>query len=253
MQDLPHETLSFRDFTLDLTRGCLLRGEQEVKLRPKSFETLKHLVENSGRLISKNELIGAVWPETSVTDDSLVQCLIDVRRALGSEGQRIVKTVPRRGYIFDVEVTRNGSAHSDVPEATPTVTVVASDTVASPRVWSHSRALQAGAVLALVATAGLIFWLLWRSQQKPAPEIKTLAVLPFRSQIPDDGHDYLGIANEIIMKVSNTGAVTVRPTSSVRKYANQEVDALTAARDLQVVHLLREGHVSLLQHWSNAQ
>ena len=64
MQRLQHHTLSFSDFTLDLTRGCLLRGDEEVKLRPKSFETLRHLVENSGRLISQNELIAAVWPDT---------------------------------------------------------------------------------------------------------------------------------------------------------------------------------------------
>ena len=57
MQRLQHHTLSFNDFTLDLTRGCLLRGDEEIKLRPKSFETLRHLVENSGRLIGKNELI----------------------------------------------------------------------------------------------------------------------------------------------------------------------------------------------------
>jgi len=107
MQRLQHQTLSFNNFTLDLTRGCLLRGAEEIKLRPKSFETLRHLVENGGRLISKNELIEAVWPDTSVTDDSLVQCLIDIRRALGKEGQQIVRTVPRRGYIFEATVTRN--------------------------------------------------------------------------------------------------------------------------------------------------
>jgi DNA-binding winged helix-turn-helix (wHTH) protein len=86
-----------------------MRGSEEVKLRPKSFETLRHLVENSGRLISKHELISAMWADTSVTDDSLVQCLIDVRRALGEDAQQIIKTVPRRGYIFDAEVKLNHS------------------------------------------------------------------------------------------------------------------------------------------------
>ena len=109
MQNSQPHTLSFKEFKLDLTRGRLLRKEEEIKLRPKSFETLKHLVENNGRLISKNELIAALWPDTSVTDDSLVQCLIEVRRALGDEGTQILKTVPRRGYIFDVEVQRNGT------------------------------------------------------------------------------------------------------------------------------------------------
>ncbi len=110
MKQLQHETISFNDFMLDLTRGCLLRGAEEVKLRPKSFDVLKHLVENHGRLVSKDELIQAVWPNTAVTDDSLVQCLIEVRRALGNGGQQLVKTVPRRGYILDAKVIKHDSA-----------------------------------------------------------------------------------------------------------------------------------------------
>src|SRR3989440_5159318 len=107
MQKVSHLKQSFDGFTLDLTRGCLLRGTQEIKLRPKPFEALNFLVANPGRLISKAESIQTIWPDTAVTDDSLVQCLIEVRRALGDEAQQIIKTVPRRGYIFDREVTDN--------------------------------------------------------------------------------------------------------------------------------------------------
>src|SRR6266571_3896237 len=105
MQRLSHRTYSFDSFTLDLARGCLLRGEQEVKLRPKVFDALKYLVENNNRLVTKAELIQALWPDSFVTDDSLVQCLVEVRRALGDDAQQYIKTVPRRGYIFDVVVT----------------------------------------------------------------------------------------------------------------------------------------------------
>src|ERR687886_2000311 len=110
MQKLASQTHSFAEFTLDLTRGCLRRGQEQIKLRPKSFEVLKYLVENNERLISKDELIRAVWVDTAVTDDSLVQCLKDIRHALGDEAQQIIKTVPRRGYIFDKEVSDDGSA-----------------------------------------------------------------------------------------------------------------------------------------------
>jgi len=110
MQKLSHQILSFSEFTLDLTRGSLLHGQQEIKLRPKSFEVLRYLVQNNGRLISKDELIHAVWIDTAVTDDSLVQCLKDIRRALSDEAQEIIRTVPRRGYIFDTTVRENGSA-----------------------------------------------------------------------------------------------------------------------------------------------
>ena len=110
MQKLAHQTLTFDDLTLDLTRGSLLRGSEEIKLRPKSFEALKYLVQNSGRLVTKDELIQAVWPDSFVTDDSLVKCVNDVRHALGDEGQRAIKTVPRRGYIFDKEVRESSAA-----------------------------------------------------------------------------------------------------------------------------------------------
>src|SRR2546429_8939304 len=103
MQKLTHQILSFSEYTLDLRRGCLLRAQEEIKLRPKSFEVLSYLVENNGRLISKDELIHAVWVDAAVTDDSLVQCLKDIRHALG-ETQQIIKTVHGRGYIFDTEV-----------------------------------------------------------------------------------------------------------------------------------------------------
>ena len=109
MERLPPKILSFDVFRLDLIRGCLRRDNQEIKLPPKPFQALKYLVENPGRLISKAELIQTIWPDTAVTDDSLVQCLMEVRRALSDDAQQIVKTVPRRGYIFDREVRDNGT------------------------------------------------------------------------------------------------------------------------------------------------
>lgn len=109
MQKPVHQIYSFDEFTLDLTRGCLLHQTEEIKLRPKSFEVLKFLVENGGRLITKDEIIQFVWQGMAVTDDSLVQCLKDIRRALGDDGQQIIKTIPRRGYIFEKAVSENGS------------------------------------------------------------------------------------------------------------------------------------------------
>ena len=88
-----------------MARGCLLQGDEEIKLRPKVYETLKYLVENAGRLVSKQELIQAVWPDAFVTDDSLVQCAGELRRALKDRDQLLLKTVPRRGYVFAGQVT----------------------------------------------------------------------------------------------------------------------------------------------------
>lgn len=105
----------FGDFTLDVRRGCVLRGDAEIKLRPKVYETLKYLVEHSGRLVGKQELIQAVWPDAFVTDDSLVQCTVELRRALDDRTQKLLKTVPRRGYLFTAPVVRHPSKADHFP------------------------------------------------------------------------------------------------------------------------------------------
>lgn len=97
----------FREFTLDVARGSLFKAGQEIKLRPKVYEALKYLVENPGRLIGKEELIQALWPDRFVTDDSLVQCTVELRRALADRGQQLLKTVPRRGYLLTARVTQS--------------------------------------------------------------------------------------------------------------------------------------------------
>ena len=97
----------FGEFTLDVARGAVFQAGGEIKLRPKVYEALKYLVENPGRLIGKEELIQALWPDRFVTDDSLVQCTVELRRALADRGQQLLKTVPRRGYLFTARVTQS--------------------------------------------------------------------------------------------------------------------------------------------------
>src|SRR5712664_941177 len=97
--------LRFDRYVLDLDRGCLLLDGGEIVLRPKTFAVLKYLVENSGRLVSKDELFAAVWPNLAITDDVLVQSVGELRRALGEDGTRLIRTLPRRGYRFESEVS----------------------------------------------------------------------------------------------------------------------------------------------------
>jgi DNA-binding winged helix-turn-helix (wHTH) protein len=107
----------FGEFTLDIARGCLFKAGAEIKLRPKVYETLKYLVEHPGRLISKQELMQAVWPDAFVTDDSLVQCTLELRRALDDRGQQLLKTVSRRGYLFTAQVIQCPS--KPIPSSAP--------------------------------------------------------------------------------------------------------------------------------------
>src|SRR4051794_12189833 len=98
------------EYTLDPKRGCLLRAGEPVHLRPQSYEVLRYLADNPGRLISKEELIGEVWRGRAVTDDSIVQCLRDVRLALGAATGRCIRTVRGRGYILETEGSPNAAS-----------------------------------------------------------------------------------------------------------------------------------------------
>jgi predicted ATPase/DNA-binding winged helix-turn-helix (wHTH) protein len=114
---LQASTLSYQfgEFTLDIARGSLHRSGAEIKLRPKVYETLKYLVEHPGRLISKQELMQVVWPDSFVTDDSLVQCTLELRRALDDGSQQLLQTLPRRGYVFNAAVIERSTAPDRFP------------------------------------------------------------------------------------------------------------------------------------------
>lgn len=105
VEQIAYRALQFDHFNLDLARGCLRAGDQDIYLRPKTFDVLRYLVENAERLVSRQELHDAVWPNVAVSDDSLVQCIRELRKKLGDDGRRLIKTVPRRGYRFDSTVT----------------------------------------------------------------------------------------------------------------------------------------------------
>ena len=89
-------------FTFDEGRASLHGPTGPVALRRKSFEVLRYLVERPDRVVAKEELLEAVWPNVVVGDDSLAQCVTEIRRALGRTGRDVVKTVPRRGYMLSI-------------------------------------------------------------------------------------------------------------------------------------------------------
>ena len=92
---VPPGAWRFDRFTLDLGRRALLGPDgTEVPLRPKSFALLRLLVENAGRVVDRDAIMAAVWPDVVVTDESITQCVRDIRKTLGDEAQQVLKTVP---------------------------------------------------------------------------------------------------------------------------------------------------------------
>ncbi|HVB15985.1 MAG TPA: winged helix-turn-helix domain-containing protein [Stellaceae bacterium] len=95
----------FDRFILHVERGALLADGVGRALRPKSFALLRHFVENPGRPIDRDEIMDAVWPEIFVSDDSIAQCVRDIRRALDDGEHQLLRTLPRRGYLLTAQVT----------------------------------------------------------------------------------------------------------------------------------------------------
>jgi adenylate cyclase len=96
----------FGGFVLDLRRGMLLASDSlECPLRPKAFALLRLLVENAGTVVSHGAIMDAVWPDVIVNDESIAQCIRDIRRTLGSNAEGMIRAVSRRGYMFSAPVS----------------------------------------------------------------------------------------------------------------------------------------------------
>jgi TolB-like protein/DNA-binding winged helix-turn-helix (wHTH) protein len=93
-----------RKFVVDLGRGELLdQAGARVDLRARSLDLLLRLAENAGHVVTKDALMAAVWPDVCVTEDSLTQCVSDIRKAIGDVRHDIVRTAPRKGYLLVAE------------------------------------------------------------------------------------------------------------------------------------------------------
>src|SRR5438093_1299597 len=99
--------LAFGPFELDPAAGILRAGDLPIALDAKPFELLLHLARHAGQILSRRDLLDALWPEGTANEDAVVQCVVEVRRALGdaTRNSRYLRTVPRRGYLLAVEVT----------------------------------------------------------------------------------------------------------------------------------------------------
>ena len=103
---------TFQSFRLDLRNHCLWNGEERVRIPPKAFDVLRYLVENPQRLVTQDELLEALWPDTYVNPEVLRKYILDVRKILGDRPDRpeFIETVPKRGYRFVAAVSDDGAA-----------------------------------------------------------------------------------------------------------------------------------------------
>lgn len=109
----------FESYVLDTSNACLWRGGVQILLPPKPFEVLRYLVEHPGRLVTHDELLDALWPETYVQPQVLRTYVLELRKVLGDEADRprFIQTQPKRGYRFVATVTERAAAETSAPAA----------------------------------------------------------------------------------------------------------------------------------------
>jgi DNA-binding winged helix-turn-helix (wHTH) protein/tetratricopeptide (TPR) repeat protein/TolB-like protein len=163
------ELLRFAGFELDQRRAELRRPDgSAIRLRPKAFAMLALFATNAGRVVSKQELMDALWPSIHVGEDSLFQCVRELRTALGDDQKQLLKAVSGRGYLFEVTVTGEPvtpaattqipAPHIPVPAAPASETATGGEPAAAPPSrWQRVPAIAVGA-FALCAGLAVAAW-----------------------------------------------------------------------------------------------
>ena len=204
--------LQFEGFTLDFARNSLRAADRDVQLRPKAVEVLHYLVENANRLVTKEELIQAIWPNVIVTDEVLTHCVSEIRQAIGGGQQNIIVTVPRRGYRFTAPVLRVTTSAAVPPQ--PALPTGPTGTDSGPR------------------------------SQSPLLDRPSIAVLPFANLSDDAQQDYFsdGISEDIITELSRFSELLVIARNSSFQYKGKAVDIRQVGLELGARYAL-EGSV----------
>src|SRR5947209_2962361 len=176
----------FDEFRLDPAEQLLLRNNRPIPQSPKSFDLLTVLATSGGKLISKDELLRQVWPDSFVEEANLTVNISTLRKALGCE---LIETVPKRGYRFLPKVREIHDPH--IATVVPPVVAVSpgQHSVSDSKRWW----LIAGAVAILLlamAAAGMLRTPLRGAA--PSTSAPRLAVLPFQNLKKDDASDFLG-------------------------------------------------------------
>jgi TolB-like protein/DNA-binding winged helix-turn-helix (wHTH) protein len=266
----------FEDFRLDRL-GVLLAPDDSGTFSPvpigsRALDILLVLIERAGEIVSKDEIIAAVWPGTVVEDSNLPTQISALRRVLdrGRPNGSCIQTVPGRGYRFVAAVThpaaeeRSVSMNGKADQAEEDAPKLAADLAASrAAIAALSRRRTAGIAIAaavgvvLAVTAGA--WWLW-SRSKPSPPTKvavaasteqrlvaprmSIFVLPFTNLSNDPDQQYFaeGLTDDLTLDLSRLSELFVLSRNSAFAYRTKPVDTKQIGRELGVRYVL-EGSV----------
>jgi|HubBroStandDraft_6_1064221.scaffolds.fasta_scaffold51385_2 TolB-like protein/DNA-binding winged helix-turn-helix (wHTH) protein/tetratricopeptide (TPR) repeat protein len=245
---------SFQSFRLDAANHCLWRGEERVIITPKAFDVLRHLVENAGRLVTQNELLEALWPETYVNQEVLRKYILEIRKALGDQHKNpaFIETVTKRGYRFIAPVTDESA--TDLPDLlAPSATEEKARNETAPperesssnkgRTWKPAIIPALVLAVAVACVIGLV-WLTRSRLHASSFKNTSIAVLPFTDMSPGKDQEYFadGLSEQLINDLAKVSGLKVVARSSAFQFKGKSEDLRTVGRELGVANIL-EGSV----------
>ena len=263
----------YGSFRLDPVEHRLTRNGIAVPLAPKAFELLLFLVQNQGRLLSKEQIMETLWPGSFVEEANLTVSISVLRKVLGEkEGNlRYIETIPKKGYRFIASVREvqgtsailleDGSFSESPKEPAwpgPAVNTIPSEAndggqdradhplISAGKVYSplrrHRWTILTAAILVCLVLAA-IYFIRRKPVASPAHLVtvqRSLAILPLRNLRQNPQDDFLGfsLADAVITRLGPISSLTVRPSSAIEKYKGQMIDLQKIGADLGVDTLL---------------
>ena len=241
---------TFGEFSVDPQNRLLLKGEAPTALTPKAFEVLLLLIQHGGEVVSKDELMQTVWPNSFVEESNLTQTVFMLRKVLGeTSSHRYILTIQGRGYRFapdvkSVPLARCVNAASPlITRPTEPVPPIADVPIATGR--SKMRVVL-GSTFFVLGAIGFLLWLVPGSSRPATASLPlhSIAVLPLDNLSGDPSQDYFADAmtDELITNLAKVGSlrVTSRTTVTLYKHTNKKLSEI--ARELNVDGII-EGSV----------
>jgi serine/threonine-protein kinase len=233
----PEGVYLFEQFRLDPVSRTLTRNDARVPLAARLFDTLLFLVESQGRLVSRHDLMQAVWPARTVEDASVAMAISSLRTALKQHGaaENLIITAPGRGYRFGCHVVFEPAPRAPLPTPLPPV--------------KSARRVRHALLIAAAAACAIALWRLTARQPSPvehapATPPHSIAVLPFTNLGGDPHEAYFaeGLSEELINALGRTPGLQVAARLSSFSFTGKQVTVADIARQLHVA-LVLEGSV----------
>jgi TolB-like protein/DNA-binding winged helix-turn-helix (wHTH) protein/Tfp pilus assembly protein PilF len=216
----------------DSVSGELSLDGRSVRLRPRTAALLAHLARHAGRIVGKDELMLAVWPDVVVTDDSLVQCVKEIRHALGDGARDWIRTVPRQGYAFAQPLAL--ATPAALPDAAPAPLLQPEPLPPRGRWRGPTQWLATAALLA--AVVGLA----WRIAVEAAAQPPSIVVMPIVNMSGDAARDFAAedLTEQLASALARVPGLAVTAPSTAFSYKGRAFDAREVGQDLGVRYVL---------------